>query len=106
MEVLTKHGLTLNGEKCIFRAMTVKFVGFRLSTEGLNLLHSNIEAILQLPEPSCPIQFSSFLGMVNFYGRFIPRYSETIDPLHTLLKQDATWVWIPACSAAISELKT
>ncbi|KAM9318628.1 potassium voltage-gated channel subfamily E member 4 [Pholidichthys leucotaenia] len=63
MEVLAKHGLTLNGEKCISGAMTVEFMGFGLSAEGLSPLHSNIKVILQLPEPSYPTQLLSFLGL-------------------------------------------
>ncbi|KAM9384790.1 uncharacterized protein KZ484_006514 [Pholidichthys leucotaenia] len=106
MEVLASHLVTFNEEKCIFAAKTIEFVGFWLTTEGLSSLHSNVQVFLQLPEPTPPAQILSLLGMANFYGRFIPYYSEMIEPLCTLLKQDALWKWIPACSAAIGRLKT
>ncbi|XP_057713151.1 uncharacterized protein K02A2.6-like [Corythoichthys intestinalis] len=106
LEVLTRHNLTLNGEKCIFSAPVIEFVGFRLNADGLSPLHSNVEAILSLPEPSCPAQLSSFLGMTAFYLRFLPHYSETTAPLRALLKQDAPWSWTPTCSAAVRLLKT
>ncbi|KAI3359428.1 hypothetical protein L3Q82_002935 [Scortum barcoo] len=67
LDVLAHHNLTLNGEKCVFAAPVIEFVGFRLSTSGLSPLHSNVDAILRLPEPSCPTQLSSFLGMTAFY---------------------------------------
>ncbi|XP_019737023.1 uncharacterized protein K02A2.6-like [Hippocampus comes] len=106
LEVLSHHNLTLNGEKCIFSAPVIEFVGFRLNADGLSPLHSNVEAILRLPEPTCPAQLSSFLGMTAFYLRFLPHYSETTAPLRALLKQDAPWSWTPACSAAVRQLKT
>ncbi|KAM9343933.1 trace amine-associated receptor 1-like [Pholidichthys leucotaenia] len=105
LTILQRHGVTLNGEKCIFAADTVEFVGFWLTGRGLPPLHSNVEAVLRIPDPSTPAQILSFLGMVNFYGRLIPRYSEMIEPLQALLKQDALWELTPACSAAVAKLK-
>jgi len=66
LDVLARHNLTLNGENYIFAAPVIEFVRFRLTTNGLNPLHSNVEAILCLPKPSCPTQLSSFLGMTAF----------------------------------------
>ena len=37
---LAKHHLTLNGEKCVFAAPAIEFVGFRLSADGIYALHS------------------------------------------------------------------
>lgn len=106
LDTLTHHSLTLNGEKCIFAASAIEFVGFRLTSDGLSPLHSNVEAVLRLPEPSCPAQLSSFLGMTAYYLRFLPKYSENTAPLRALLKQDAPWSWTPSCSAAIRRLKS
>lgn len=105
LDVLASHNLTLNGEKCTFAAQAIEFVGFRLAADGLSPLHSNVDAVLRLPEPSCPAQLSSFLGMTAFYLRFLPHYSETTAPLRALLKQDAPWSWTPECSAAVHRLK-
>lgn len=88
LDVLARRNLTLNGEKCIFATPVIEFVGFRLAADGLSLLHSNVDAVLRLPEPFCPAQLSSFLGMTVFYLRFLPHYSETTAPLRALLKQD------------------
>lgn len=54
LETLNHHSLTLNGEKCIFAASAIEFVGFRLTSDRLSPLHSNVEAVLRVPEPSCP----------------------------------------------------
>ncbi|KAJ8346671.1 hypothetical protein SKAU_G00280720 [Synaphobranchus kaupii] len=106
LDVLASHNLTLNGEKCIFAVPAIEFVGFRVTADGLSPLHSNVEAVLNLPEPSCPAQLASFLGMTAYYLRFLPQYSATTAPLRELLKKDATWAWAPACSAAVRQLKS
>lgn len=104
--VLAEHNLTLNEEKYIFAAPAIEFVGLRLTANGLSQLHSNINAVLQLPKPSCPTQLSSFLGMTAYYLHFLPKYSDTTALLRALLKQDAPWAWTAACSAAVQQLKS
>ncbi|XP_028327895.1 uncharacterized protein LOC114478812 [Gouania willdenowi] len=65
LDGLADHNLTLNGEKNIFAAPVIEFVGFRLTAEGLSPLHSNVDVNLRLPEPYCPAQLSSFLGITT-----------------------------------------
>ena len=105
LDTLASHALTLNGEKCIFSASEVEFVGFRLTPEGLSPLHSNVEAIQRLPMPSSPAHIASFLGMTAYYLRFLPQYSSTTAPLRLLLKKHAQWAWTPACEDAVMQLK-
>ncbi len=102
---LSQHNLTLNMEKCLFAVPEVDFVGFHVSSEGLSPLHSNIEAIHQVPEPSSAAQVASFLGMTTYYMRFLPQYSTITYPLRQLLKKDAPWTWSSACSDAVRTLK-
>ena len=106
LDILSSHNLTVNEEKCNFAASAIEFVGFRLTSDGLSPLHSNVDAVLRLPEPSCPAQLSSFLGMMAYYLRFLPHYSETTAPLRALLKKDVPWSWTPPCSAAVRRLKS
>ena len=105
LDTLASHALTLNGEKCIFSASEVEFVGFRLTPEGLSPLHSNVEAIQWLPMPSSPAHIASFLGMTAYYLRFLPQYSSTTAPLRLLLKKNAQWAWTPASKDAVMQLK-
>ncbi len=102
---LSQHNLTLNMEKCLFAVPEVDVVGFNVSSEGLLPLHSNIEAIHQVPEPSSAAQVASFLGMTTYYMRFLPQYSTITYPLRQLLKKDAPWTWSSACSDAVRTLK-
>ena len=106
VSALAKHHLTLNGEKCVFAAPAIQFVGFRLLADGIYPLHSNTEAIHRVPEPTSAIQLASFLGMTAFYLRFLPQYSATTAPLRQLLKHGEPWFWSSACSDAVRLLKS
>lgn len=68
--MLARRNLKLKGEKCIFAIPFIEFLGFRLMTAGLSPLHFNFDAVLRLPEPSCPAQLSSFLGIQSFLYLF------------------------------------
>lgn len=105
LHVMGSHHLTLNSDKCVFAVPDIEFVGFRLNAKGLRPLQCNVDAVLRLPEPSCPAQVASLLGMTAYYLRFLPQYSATTAPLRELLKKEAPWVWTPACSDAVQQLK-
>lgn len=93
--VLARHNLMLNPEKCIFATPVIEFVGFRLTADSLCPLHFSFEDVLCLPEPCCLAQLASFLGMTAFYLRFQPRFLP-ITLLCTLLKQGTPWSLTPA----------
>ena len=102
---LAKHGLTLNGNKCVFSVPYFEYVGFGLSIEGISPLPSNVEAILSVPEPTSAAQLASFLGMTGYYMKFRPQYSAITAPLRQLLQKDEPWVWSPEYTEAVQTLK-
>jgi hypothetical protein len=69
---LREHGLVINVEKCVFGASSIKFLGYRLSAEGVEPLPENVSAVTEFPRPSSVKELQMFLGMVNFYRRFLP----------------------------------
>ena len=66
--------------------------------------HTTIQgkAIAHVPPPQEPQQLRSFLGLVNYYGKFIPNLATLVNPLNKLLHKDAPWKWDVACQAAFS----
>ncbi len=104
-DALAKQHLTLNGDKCLFAVPTIDFVGFQLSAEGIHPLHSNVDAIQSMPEPTSSAQVASFLGMTGYYLKFLPQYSATTAPLRQLLWKDEPWVWTQSCTKAVHTLK-
>ena len=72
---LAKQNVRLSGPKCQFLKDKVKYMGHILSKQGISPVKSKLEAIQQAPRPADFSQLRSFLGMINYYSKFIPYFS-------------------------------
>ena len=61
--------------------------------DGLHKSHDKVTAVAEAPMPENVTQLMFFLGLVNFYHRFIPNYSTVVAPLNELLQDNVTWEW-------------
>ena len=105
LERLKTHGITVRKSKCVFMANSVESLGHRIDAEGLHPLESKIEAMVKVPQPKNVAELKSFLGMVNYYAKFLPNLSTTISPLYTLLKKNSRLQWSEECSQAFLAAK-
>jgi Reverse transcriptase (RNA-dependent DNA polymerase) len=71
LEQLQQQGLVLNVEKCLFGATELDYLGHRVSATGIRPITGRVEALAKYPQPKTVAQLQTFLGMVNFYRRFI-----------------------------------
>ncbi len=83
--ILAANGLALNLEKCVFAVSELDFLGHRISAAGVAPLRDNVQVILDFPKPSDCKAMQRFLGMVNFYRRFLPGDAGTLRPLTAAL---------------------
>ena len=88
-----KYGLKLNLKKCMFMCDEVEFLGFKVNKEGVSLIPEKVEDILKAPEPTNLTQLKSFLGMLNYYHKYLPNISTKLEPLHALLRKGTAWKW-------------
>lgn len=86
LERLRRFRLFANPKKCQFSATEVEFLGFIVSTEGVAMDQSRVDAIRSWPKPTSYHEVQVFLGFCNFFRRFIHRYSQIAGPLTGLLK--------------------
>ena len=98
---LLSHGVRVNNAKCRFLESSVSFLGHRIDTEGIHLLQEKLTAILQAPAP----ELRSFLGLINYYGKFIPNAATILAPLNKLLCKDAEWKWSAQCQQSFETAK-
>ena len=84
---LEEYGLIVNPSKSILGAKEVTFLGFTVNADGVTPTQHKVEAIKRFPMPETFGKLSEFLGMVNFYHRFIPRCSDIARPLYDILKK-------------------
>ncbi|KAH9657201.1 Endonuclease [Citrus sinensis] len=71
----------------------------------LMMENAKVKAILEWEPPSKVPELRSFLGLVNYYRRFIKGYSAKAAPLKNMLKKNRTWHWSEECQRAFEELK-
>ena len=64
-----------------------------MTQKGSNPVDAKVKAIKEAPAPTNPSELKSFLGMLSFYGKFMPDLSSTLEPLHELLRKDICWKW-------------
>lgn len=83
---LRDYGIVVNPSKCVFGQPRVKFLGYLVSSAGTSPLPEKVEAIQNYPKPVTAKQLRRFLGMINFYRRFMPKAAATQAPLNELLK--------------------
>ena len=69
------------------------YLGHRIDAAGLHPFQDKVQAIKEAPEPKSVTELKSYLGMLTYYGKFLPNLSSTLHPLHKLLKKDAPWSW-------------
>ena len=105
LNCLREHGLKVNPSKCQLFQSSVKFLGHIVSSEGLSPLPENIEAIVNFKAPKSIKSVQRFLGMINFYRRFIPNCSVISKPISSLLSSK-NLVWTDHCQRAFETLKS
>lgn len=82
---MKKYDVLVNTSKCVFGAREVTFLGYRISASGTKPLESKVQAINDFPVPKTVKQLRRFLGMLNFYRRFLPHSALIQAPLNALL---------------------
>ena len=83
----------LRQDKCAFMLKQVDYLGHSISAEGLKPSEDKVKAISKAPAPTNLTQLRSFLGMVNYYGKFLKGLSSMLAPLYSLLQNNAKWKW-------------
>ncbi|UYV60543.1 K02A2.6-like [Cordylochernes scorpioides] len=102
---LAKYNIKLKKEKCLFLQKEIEYLGHLVTGEGIRPLDHKVQAIQKAKTPTNISELRSFLGLVNFYGKFIPNLPELLKPLHELLHKKRPWVWTKECGEAIDKCK-
>ena len=102
MERLDQCNLTINKGKCRFFQMELDFCGYRIDSKGLHKTQEKIRAIVEAPKPTNLTELHSFLGMVNYYHRFLPNLATTLAPMDALVQVKTPWRLIKQCGTAVS----
>ena len=106
MQKLRANDLFIKPEKCKFEQPSVEFLGLIISKDSVTMDPTKVEGVKNWPTPSKVKHVQAFLGLANFYLRFIKDFSKIARPLTMLTCKDAPWTWEEAQENAFQTLKT
>ncbi|XP_055633299.1 uncharacterized protein K02A2.6-like [Toxorhynchites rutilus septentrionalis] len=106
LERIKTYGFHLRIEKCRFGLSQIKFLGHIIDKGGLRPDPAKTTAISQMPAPMNVSQLRSYLGAINYYGRFVKQMKELRAPMDYLLKQNVNWEWTASCQKSFDKFKT
>uniref|UniRef100_A0A3B1JAI7 Gypsy retrotransposon integrase-like protein 1 n=1 Tax=Astyanax mexicanus TaxID=7994 RepID=A0A3B1JAI7_ASTMX len=82
-----------------------EFLGHKVDSTGLHPLQNKVRAIQEAPSPTNVTELKAYLGLLNYYNRFLPNLSTLLAPLHQLLRKDTNWHWGKEQEAAFEKSK-
>lgn len=102
---LEKYNMSLKGSKCSFAYQELHILGHVVNQHGILPDPERVESIAAIQQPKDVSTLRSFMGMVNFYGRYIPNLSHIAAPLNILLKKDTPFSFARRQQAAFKNVK-
>ncbi|XP_055614964.1 uncharacterized protein K02A2.6-like [Toxorhynchites rutilus septentrionalis] len=102
---LSSYNMRIHIEKCRFFANEIEYCGYLIDKNGIHKVRKKIDAVQNMPVPENKEQVRSFVGLVNYYGRFFPNLSTTLYPLNNHLKNTVPFIWSKDCADAFNEVK-
>ena len=105
MARLETAGLTLRQSKCVFGASSIEYLGHVIDSDGLHPSIEKVRAIQNAPEPRSITELKSFLGLLNYYNKFLPNLSSVLFPLYRLLQKNTPFLWESEHRSAFKKAK-
>jgi len=106
LERFRNAGLYAKLEKCEFFVPFIDFLGHRISSKGILMDPKKVSSIMEWPIPKNVKDVQSFLGLANYYRRFISGFADLAQPLNSLLKKDAKFDFSNECKDSFSDIKS
>jgi hypothetical protein len=103
---IEENNLVLNSEKCVFNSKSVNYLGHVISDEGVGMTRDKVQALLDFPSPTSVKELRSFLGLANYYRKFLPDFSGKALALTNLTKKGRNFDWDQEAMTAFEDLKS
>ena len=102
---LRDAGLRLKPKKCAFCLPQVEFLGHIVSAEGVSTDPAKVKKVASWPTPTSRREVQQFLGLANYYRRFVEDFAKIAKPLYRLTEKTVKYEWTSECQAAFNELR-
>ena len=102
---LEENDLYVKPEKCMWKVREIGFLGVVMGPEGFQMEKEKVEGVTNWPTPQCIKDVQKFLGLANYYRRFVKDFVKIAKPLHQLVRKDKKWKWKEEQEEAFAKLK-
>ncbi|GJP33550.1 hypothetical protein CLOM_g18077 [Closterium sp. NIES-68] len=103
---LREHKFYARLWKCHFYKRKLEYLGHLVGNDGLKVDLKKVVAVQNWPVPQDVGQIRSFLGLANYFRRFLENYSTVVAPLAALTQKGSAWEWTRQCQEAFDKVKT
>ena len=87
------YSLCLKKQKCQFLVKSVDYLGYTIDQKGIHPFKGKVEAVKAAPNPKNLTELKAYLGLLTYYGKFLPNLANVLAPLYQLLRKDVKWNW-------------
>ena len=105
LTILQQETLYADINKCKINKPEVEFLGHIVGRHGLKVNPKKIEVVQTWPQPTDATQIRQFLGLTNYFRKFIQGYSSLTSPLHTLTHKNTPFAWTDQHTTIFNQLK-
>jgi len=102
---LEENDLYIKPEKCAWKVRKIGFLGVVIEPGGIEMEKEKVDGVLSWPEPRNVKDIRKFLGLANYYRRFIRDFARVARPINMLTRKDMKWRWKGEEQAAFDELE-
>ena len=102
---LEENDLYVKPEKCKWKVREVGFLEVIIGPEGIKMEKEKMKGVLEWLTSKCVKDMQKFLGLANYYHRFIKGFASIARPLHNMVKKDKKWDWTEKQERVFKELK-
>jgi len=90
---LEENNLYVKPEKCVWKVKKIGFLGVVIGPSGIEMEKEKIDGVLSWPEPRNIKDVRKFLGLANYYMRFIKDFAQVARPMNVLTRKNVKWRW-------------
>ena len=88
---LKENDLYIKLEKCIWKVQKIGFLKVVIGPNGIKMEKEKVDKVLSWPEPKNMKNVRKFLGLANYYRRFIKNFTQIVRPINVLTRKDIKW---------------
>ena len=102
---LRKHKILLKPSKCVWAQTKLPYLGHIIGRNGIKPDPKKVQSVVDWPTPTCLREVLQFLGLTNFFIKFIQGYANLTKPMTDLSKKNVPFDWTPSRDSTFKALK-